>query len=184
MGPSGSGKTTLLAILAGFEEPQQGEVASQALSDELAASQTGLHGAHIGIVFQSLGLLPSLTAEENVVLPLLHAGMKLQRASGRAGEWLNRLGLGERKRHRVNELSLGQQQRVAVARALATEPRIVLADEPTAEVDEKAASIIVDALHEVTDRGGGVIVASHDTRLSATADRVLLLRGGRLAASA
>lgn len=181
-GPSGSGKSTLLGILGGFGSPDEGEVTwgGRHLKDLGPAELASLRSVTLGVIFQALGLLPSLTAEENVVLPLLYSGLGPAGASERARRWLARLGLGDRQEHRVNELSLGQQQRVAVARALAAEPAVVLADEPTAEVDEEVATVILEALREVTARGGGVIVASHDLRLTDAADRVLSLRSGEV----
>ena len=132
------------------------------------------------MVFQALGLLPSLSAQENIVLPLMMAGVSAGSARELADDWLRRLGLGDRIGHRINELSVGQQQRVAVARALSAGPTAVLADEPTAEVDAEAAAVILGTLHEVTRRGGGVLVATHDPRVLERADWVVVLRDGRV----
>jgi putative ABC transport system ATP-binding protein len=130
-------------------------------------------------VFQALGLFPSLTARENVALPLRISGWKPKDASRAADDWLAWLGLDDRMEHGVNELSLGQQQRVAIARALATEPAIVLADEPTAEMDHQAGGLVLEVLHQVTLRRGGVILASHDRMALERADSVIQLRDGR-----
>jgi putative ABC transport system ATP-binding protein len=182
MGPSGSGKSTLLGILAGLDRPDEGLVSwSGRPLDEISQEESaGLRATWLGMVFQSLGLLPSLSAQENVVLPLLMAGVRPRDARELADDWLRRLGLGDRIGHRINELSVGQQQRVAVARALATAPTAVLADEPTAEVDAEAAAVILGTLHEVTRRGGGVLVATHDPRVLDRADWVVVLRDGRV----
>ena len=184
IGPSGSGKSTLLGMLGGFEPPDSGGVmwrgrSLAALSaTELARQRAG----QFGVVFQSLGLFPALTARENVYLPLLISGADPDASAAAAESWLRRLGLEDRAEHRLFELSLGQQQRVAVARALAPDPDIVLADEPTAEMDHEAANVVIEALREVSERGGGVILASHDPRVLLAANRVLVLRAGRLVA--
>jgi ABC-type lipoprotein export system ATPase subunit len=184
MGPSGSGKSTLLGIFGGFEPPDSGVVMwhGQSLADLSATEVARRRASEFGVVFQSLGLFPALTARENVYLPLLISGAGPDSAAAAAERWLRRLGLEDRTEHRLFELSLGQQQRVAVARALAPNPDIVLADEPTAELDHEAANVVIEALREVSLRGGGVILASHDPRLLQAADRVLLLRAGRLVA--
>ena len=184
IGPSGSGKSTLLGILGGFEPPDSGSVmwhgrSVTALSTTELARQ---RASQFGVVFQSLGLFPVLTARENVYLPLLISGADPDSSAAAAESWLRRLGLEDRAEHRLFELSFGQQQRVAVARALAPDPDIVLADEPTAEIDHEAANVVIDALREVSQRGGGVILASHDPRVLLVANRVLVLRAGRLVA--
>jgi ABC-type lipoprotein export system ATPase subunit len=182
IGPSGSGKSTLLGLVGGFESPDRGRVIWRGRSlAELSATEVArLRSSEFGVVFQSLGLFPALTARENVYLPLLISGADPDSSAAVTEGWLRRMGLEDRAEHRLNELSLGQQQRVAVARALAPDPEIVLADEPTAEVDREAANVVVEALREVTRRGGGVILASHDPRVLRVADRVLVLRAGRL----
>jgi ABC-type lipoprotein export system ATPase subunit len=184
MGPSGSGKSTLLGVLGGFEAPDSGSVMwrGQSLADLPATEVARRRASEFGVVFQSLGLFPALTARENVYLPLLISGADPVSAAAAAAKWLRRLGLEDRAEHRLFELSLGQQQRVAVARALAPEPDIVLADEPTAELDQEAATVVIEALREVSRRGGGVILASHDPHVLLVADRVVVCRAGRLVA--
>jgi putative ABC transport system ATP-binding protein len=184
MGPSGSGKSTLLGILGGFEPPDSGGVMwrGRSVADLSAAEVARRRASEFGVVFQSLGLFPALTARENVYLPLLIPGGDPHSSAAAAEGWLRRLGLADRAEHRLFELSLGQQQRVAVARALAPDPDIVLADEPTAELDHQAANVVIEALREVSLRGGGVILASHDPRVLPAADRALVLRAGRLVA--
>jgi ABC-type lipoprotein export system ATPase subunit len=184
MGPSGSGKSTLLGVLGGFEPPDNGSVMwrGRSLANLSTTELARQRASHFGVVFQSLGLFPVLTARENVYLPLLISGADPDTAGAAAEGWLRRLGLEDRAEHRLFELSLGQQQRVAVARALAPDPDIVLADEPTAEMDHEAANVVIEALREVSQRGGGVILASHDPRVLLAAHRVLVLRAGRLVA--
>jgi putative ABC transport system ATP-binding protein len=184
IGPSGSGKSTLLGILGGFEPPDRGGVLwhGRSLADLSSTELARQRASQFGVVFQSLGLFPTLTARENVYLPLLITGADPDSSTAAAESWLRRLGLEDRAEHRLFELSLGQQQRVAVARALAPDPEIVLADEPTAEMDHEAANVVIEALREVSQRGGGVILASHDPRVLLVADRVLVLRAGRLVA--
>jgi len=184
MGPSGSGKSTLLGVLGGFEAPDSGSVMwrGQSLADLPATEVARRRASEFGVVFQSLGLFPALTARENVYLPLLISGADPESAAAAAARWLRRLGLDDRAEHRLFELSLGQQQRVAVARALAPEPDIVLADEPTAELDHEAATVVIEALREVSLRGGGVILASHDPHVLLAADRVVVVRAGRVVA--
>jgi putative ABC transport system ATP-binding protein len=136
----------------------------------------------MGVVFQSFGLLPALSAVENVELPLRVAGNDLVEARERAVGWLERLGLADRLDNRTYELSAGQQQRVAVARALITEPEVVLADEPIAEVDTENADLILEALWDVIRRGGAVLAATHNPEALRYANRVVLFRDGAIEA--
>jgi putative ABC transport system ATP-binding protein len=184
MGPSGSGKTTFLGLLSGLDAPDEGEVRwkdrpvpSLTTEESFALRRTG-----IGIVFQSFGLLPTLSALENVELPLRVNGVPLAEASDRASSLLDRLGLGHRRDNRTFELSAGQQQRVAVARALITEPEVLLADEPIAEVDTENADLILEALWEVVGRGGAVVAATHNPEALRYANRVALFHDGRVQA--
>jgi ABC-type lipoprotein export system ATPase subunit len=179
-GPSGSGKSTLLGLLGGFEPPDGGTISweGQDISELPAARLAHLRATRLGVVFQALGLLPMLTAAENIALALLVSGWTARSASQTAENWLRRLGLAERIDHRVAELSLGQQQRVALARALAPEPAIVLADEPTTEMDHDGAQIVLDALEEVTLRQGGVILACHEQPRLHGSTYVIALRDG------
>ncbi|MFB3739241.1 MAG: ABC transporter ATP-binding protein, partial [Candidatus Velamenicoccus archaeovorus] len=151
MGPSGSGKTTFIGLLSGMDRPDRGEVRwkGRPVSALGHDATIELRRRGMGIVFQSFGLLPTLSAVENVELPLRVAGVELVEARERAATWLGRLGLADRLHNRTFELSAGQQQRVAVARALIAEPEVVLADEPIAEVDTENADLILDALWDV-----------------------------------
>jgi putative ABC transport system ATP-binding protein len=184
MGPSGSGKTTFLGVLSGLDPPDEGEVRwrgrpVRALSFE---EQVALRRTGMGIVFQSFGLLPTLSALENVELPLRVSGTSLDEAKARAETWLARLGLGDRLHNRTFELSAGQQQRVAVARALIGEPEVVLADEPIAEVDTENADLILEALWDVIRRGGAVLAATHNPEALRYCNRVALFRDGQIEA--
>jgi len=184
IGPSGSGKTTFLGMLAGFDTPDDGEVLWQDRPfpdlDRDAVLQVRRTG--LAVIFQSYGLLPSLSAVENVELPLRVIGVDLPEARERASAWLERLDLGHRLHHRTFELSGGQQQRVAVARALVTEPDVVLADEPIAEVDTENADLILSALWEVVVRDGAVLAATHNPEALRYASRVVVFRDGSIEA--
>ena len=180
MGPSGSGKTTFIGVLSGLDAPDEGEVRfrGEPLAAMSRAERITLRQAGMGVVFQSFGLLPTLSAIENVELPLRVNGVSLDEARERAAGWLERLGLADRADNRTFELSAGQQQRVAVARALIAEPLIVLADEPIAEVDTENADLILAALWDVIGRGGAVLAATHNPEALRYANRVVLFRDG------
>jgi putative ABC transport system ATP-binding protein len=184
MGPSGSGKSTLLQCAAGLDRPTSGSVR---LGDtELTALSerrlTLLRRERIGFVFQSYNLLPSLTAEQNVVLPLRLAGHRISRtARARARDALDRVGLGERARHRPAQLSGGQQQRVALARALITRPEVLFADEPTGALDSRTGREVLVLLRSLVDTEGRTIVmVTHDPVAASYADRVVFLVDGRV----
>ncbi len=180
MGPSGSGKTTFLGALAGLDAPDEGEVRwkGRRMQDLSRQEITAIRRTGMGIVFQSFGLLPTLSALENVELPLRVLGLTVEEARERAADRLERLGLSDRLSNRTFELSAGQQQRIAVARALVTEPEVVLADEPIAEVDTENAELILDALWEVIRRGGAVLAATHNPQALRYSSRVVLFRDG------
>ena len=179
MGPSGSGKSTLMHILAGLDKPTAGSVEIEgteitALGD---TELTKLRRRHIGFIFQFFNLLPMLTAEENVTLPLTIAGEKVDR------DWLDRLleqvGLADRRRHRPSELSGGQQQRVAIARALISRPTVVFADEPTGNLDSKTGGEILELLRQAVEEAGQTtVMVTHDPRSASIADRILFLADG------
>jgi predicted ABC-type transport system involved in lysophospholipase L1 biosynthesis ATPase subunit len=182
VGRSGSGKTTLLHLLGGLDRPNSGDVVCLGQSDRGMGERqrTGLRLRHIGHVFQSYHLFPELNAHENVVLPALHWGWDRRKARTRAAELLDRFGLGERLRHRPQELSGGEQQRVALARALMNEPDIILADEPTGNLDIAAGKEIVGLLEELHKAAGKTLVmVTHDLDLAGRADRTLVMRAGQ-----
>ncbi|MDD2665102.1 MAG: ATP-binding cassette domain-containing protein [Dechloromonas sp.] len=182
VGASGSGKSTLLGLLAGLDLPSAGAIRLDGADlgglDEDARAQ--LRGRLLGFVFQSFQLLPSLNALENVMLPLELAGAPA--AGGTARDWLGRVGLGERLRHYPKHLSGGEQQRVALARAFAPDPRLVLADEPTGNLDAATGRQIIDLMFDLNARQGTtLILVTHDEAIAARCGRVLRLRSGRLA---
>ena len=184
MGPSGSGKTTFIGVLSGLDRPDEGTVLWK--GDDVHAStneeRRALRRTGMGVIFQSFGLLPTLSAVENVELPLRVSDVPLDEARERAAAWLERLGLEDRAHNRTFELSAGQQQRVAVARALIADPEIVLADEPIAEVDTENADLILEALWDVIRRGGAVLAATHNPEALRYASRVVLFHDGKVSA--
>jgi putative ABC transport system ATP-binding protein len=182
MGPSGSGKTTLLNCVSGLDEIDDGRVLVDDLSiHELSDKARTKHRAkEMGFIFQAFNLIPVFTATENVELPLLLAGVREHDAQIRARETLTRVGLGHRLDRRPMELSGGEQQRVAVARALAGTPRIVWADEPTGNLDSEMAAAVMELLGELHAEGLSVILVTHDPTVAAHADRLITVRDGRL----
>ncbi|MYW69281.1 ATP-binding cassette domain-containing protein [Streptomyces sp. SID8379] len=181
MGPSGSGKSTLLQCAAGLDRPTSGTVTvgGTDLSRLSERRRTLLRRDRIGFVFQSYNLLPALTAEQNVALPLRLAGRRPARGAVR--EALERVGLGDRGRHRPGELSGGQQQRVALARALVTRPDVLFGDEPTGALDSVSGREVLGELRAVADSGQTIVMVTHDPVAAAWADRVVFLVDGRLA---
>ncbi|HHY45491.1 MAG TPA: ABC transporter ATP-binding protein [Firmicutes bacterium] len=183
MGPSGSGKSTLLALLGGLDRPQSGDVI---LSGERYSklSENGLARIRrnkVGFVFQFFNLIPHLTALENVMLPMRFGGKTKRQMEDRAKELLDIVGLSARKDHKPLELSGGEQQRVAIARALANEPDVVLADEPTGNLDRKTSSEIGEIFHNLnSDNGQTFIVVSHDPSLTKYAHRVVNMLDGQI----
>lgn len=182
MGPSGSGKSTLLHILGGLDRPSSGKVmvGGTDLSGLDDRRLTLLRREHMGFVFQFFNLIPTLSAEENVLLPGLISGRKPAEYAGRLEELLELVGLAGRRSHRPEELSGGEQQRVAIARALLRSPDIVLADEPTGNLDSRTGAGVLDLLQESALRyGQTIIMVTHDARAAAAADRVIFLADGR-----
>ena len=180
VGPSGAGKSTLLQLLGAMDRPTSGSlrVAGQEIGAMSDTQRTRLRREEIGFVFQHFGLLPVLTVEENVALPLALA----RRAKEPwVSELLERVGLTARRRHRPSELSGGEMQRVAIARALANRPRLLLADEPTGNLDSVTAGGVVELLHDLNRREGiTLVVVTHNEALASAADRRLILRDGRI----
>jgi putative ABC transport system ATP-binding protein len=183
MGPSGSGKSTLLHILGALDAPTGGtiEVAGQPYEGLDDGSLTRLRRDHIGFVFQFFNLLPSLTAAENVLLPALIARRHDAGLHERALELLARVGLDDRADHLPSELSGGQQQRVSIARALLLEPDLLLADEPTGNLDRRSSREILGLLRALAGDGHTIVMVTHDPTAAAVADRVLFLRDGAVA---
>ena len=184
MGPSGSGKSTLLHMLGALDTPSSGEImlAGRRYDGLDDAELTRLRRDKIGFVFQFFNLLPSLSAEENVLLPALIAGRRDDATRARARELLRRVGLGARGTHLPSELSGGEQQRVSIARALLTEPEIVLADEPTGNLDTRSSAGVLDLLRELNQaEGQTLVIVTHEPGAAAVAGRVVFLRDGKVA---
>ena len=182
LGPSGSGKSSLMAVIAGLERASAGR--AELLGQDVAAMNEDalarLRGREIGIILQSFQLLPTMTAIENVAVPMELAG--LDDARERAAAELDRVGLSHRLTHYPAQLSGGEQQRVAIARATAPRPRLLLADEPTGNLDGKTGAAIIDLLFErAAATGSGLVVITHDPALAARADRTVTIADGRLA---
>ena len=181
MGPSGSGKSTLFNMIGALDRPTTGTVSIAGI-DLTAQSSSRLsyfRNQHIGYIFQAFNLIPALTATRNVMLPVLFSGMETHEAQARAEEVLSEVGLGDRMHHRPDELSGGQQQRVAIARALAMEPTIMLADEPTANLDLHTGEEIINTLRALCDNHHvTVITATHDHKMLDKSDRILWIKDG------
>jgi putative ABC transport system ATP-binding protein len=182
MGPSGSGKSTLMNLIGGLDTPTEGSLVIDgadvgALSDsDLARFRNNT----IGFVFQSFNLLPRLTAQENVELPLIYAGETPRKRRERSAELLARMGLGERMGHRPTQLSGGQQQRVAIARALACKPNLLLADEPTGALDSSTGQEILGLFGELNREGVTIVIVTHDHGVAGAAQRVIEMRDGKI----
>ncbi|HMP30892.1 MAG TPA: ABC transporter ATP-binding protein [Saprospiraceae bacterium] len=180
MGPSGSGKSTLMNLIGCLDTPSSGdyylsgELVSSMSDSELAAARNKM----IGFVFQTFNLLPRMTALENVALPLVYAGISKTKREEKAYEVLSSVGLGDRATHKPNELSGGQRQRVAIARALVNDPSIILADEPTGNLDTKTSIEIMSIFEEIHERGNTVILVTHEPDIADHAHRVIKLRDG------
>ncbi len=181
MGPSGSGKSTLFNMIGALDRPTSGEVevAGVHLTELTSRQLAHFRGNHIGYVFQAYNLLPAYDAVTNVSFPLLFSGRSPEEAAVRAKQVLTRVGLADRLVHRPDELSGGQQQRVAIARALANNPSIILADEPTANLDLDTGADIIRLLAELSNElGVTVITATHDHKMLAASDRILWIKDG------
>jgi putative ABC transport system ATP-binding protein len=183
VGPSGSGKSTVLNLVGGLDRPTSGEVwiNGTELSHSDERTLTRHRRRHVGFVFQSFNLLPRLTAEENVALPLMFSDVPETERLSRARTILTRVGLGPRLTHRPGQLSGGEQQRVAIARALVGRPAVLLADEPTGNLDTVTGAEIMTLLRELNrEQGLTVLVVTHDPEVAAFADRIVELRDGRV----
>jgi putative ABC transport system ATP-binding protein len=182
MGPSGAGKSTLLHLMGGLDTPSDGDIAlggkrlAHLSDDEI----TIVRRRQVGFIFQFFNLLPTLTAAENVALPLLIDGKRIEEYAGRVDELLDLVGLGERRDHRPDQLSGGEQQRVAIARAFVNDPKIVLADEPTGNLDSKSGTVVLELLRRACkELDATVVMVTHDPRAASYANRVVFLKDGR-----
>ncbi len=183
MGPSGSGKSTLFNMIGGLDRPTTGTVTVHGvtISDLSRMHQARLRNRCIGYIFQSYNLIPVMTALQNVMMPLMLGGTEPSGAADRAADLLKDVGLGERTHHRPDELSGGQQQRVAIARSFANDPDIILADEPTGNLDTKTGEQIIEMLSNLSKkRGVTIISATHDHKMLAVSDRVISIRDGQI----
>ena len=182
VGPSGSGKSTLMNVLGCLDRPTSGEYILEGKNiarytdDELAHTRN----ARIGFVFQSFNLLSRLSAVDNVALPLIYAGVDLKERTERAEKALKEVGLGARLYHKPNEMSGGQRQRVAIARALINDPAIIMADEPTGNLDTKSTLEIIDIFEKLNHMGKTVIMVTHEPELADMTQRILTIRDGQL----
>jgi len=183
MGPSGCGKSTLLHMIGGLDRPTAGvvKIEGQDLNSLDDDSLSDLRREHIGFIFQFFNLIPTLSALDNTALPLVLGGTKPEDAQAKAAEWLDKLEVADRSTHRPDELSGGQRQRVAIARSLVTDPALILADEPTGNLDSKSANEFATLLRDIVDRWNrSILLVTHDPRISSFADRVIHLKDGRI----
>lgn len=186
MGPSGSGKSTLMHILGLLDVPTAGKYTLETqdtskLNDrELAEFRRD----KIGFIFQSFNLLPRLSVAENVMLPMAYAGISNKKRKQRAAELLKSVGLADRADHRPNQISGGQTQRAAIARSLANEPSLILADEPTGNLDTKSSEAVIDQLKQLNKQGNTVIIVTHNPEIAAQAGRTIEIRDGRIVSQA
>ena len=181
-GPSGAGKTTLFNLLGGLDTPNKGTIYNLGIkiSDMEEESLATFRLINSGFIFQNYNLISTLTAEENIMFPMNLAGMKFKEQRERAVNLLRKMGLGERREHLPFQLSAGEQQRVAIARALSNNPPLILADEPTANLDKNTSHFIRDLFKDLKDNEVTIIIATHDDFLLSLADRVLLFDDGKI----
>lgn len=185
-GPSGSGKSTLLHLIGGIDRPDEGsiKVDGEELSDKRDDEQSEYRRRKVSFIFQFFNLLPTLTAWENVAMPRVLDGSSMKLARKDAHDLLDMVGLGNRTDHKPSELSGGQMQRVAIARSLIMKPGVVLADEPTGNLDSESGSSILALLRQIADEGqSSVIMVTHDREIAAAADREIVMRDGRVVES-
>ena len=180
MGPSGSGKSTLMNVIGCLDTPSQGEywLNGKEVSKMSDVDLSKVRNDEIGFVFQTFNLLTRLTALENVALPLVYAGIPLRERNERAAETLNKVGLGDRFHHKPNELSGGQRQRVAVARALINNPSLLLADEPTGNLDTQTSHEIMALFEEIHAAGNTIVLVTHEEEIAKHAKKIVRLRDG------
>ena len=185
VGPSGSGKSTLLSLLGGMLSPTTGKIwiGEKSIYDLSAANRSALRSEMMGFVFQTFNLVPYLTALQNVQVPLCLLNRPADEQHTRAAELLRRFGLGDRLQHRPSELSIGQQQRVALSRTLVNDPQLVLADEPTGNLDPQSRETVLDAFDAAHREGRTIVMVTHDPVAASRATRVLTLRDGHLTQS-
>ncbi len=182
VGPSGSGKSTMVNVVGALDKPSYGDIylREKNISDMSESSLAALRGRTIGFIFQQFNLLPNLTALQNVMLPMEIINIPEVNARERATELLEALGLENRLNHKPNELSGGQKQRVAIARALSNEPEVILADEPTGNLDSKTGKFVVEFLEKLNKKGKTIVLVTHDQELVKYAKRIIYLKDGKI----
>jgi putative ABC transport system ATP-binding protein len=182
MGPSGSGKSTLMNLIGVLDIPNEGDIFLEhrniAHLSESDLSQ--IRGKKIGFIFQQFNLIGTLSAKENVMMPMMFQGMSAEQREKRAVELLRQIGLGDRLEHRPGELSGGQQQRVAIARALANDPEVILADEPTGNLDSKTGEEIIELLKDLNKKGKTIIMVTHDLHVAKHAKKIIHIVDGKI----
>ncbi len=182
IGQSGSGKSTLMNTLGLLDRPTSGEyyLSGRDVSTLTDDEQSEIRNKQIGFIFQGFNLIPSLTAIDNVELPLVYRGMKKDERNRLSMEALERVGLGKRIHHRPSQMSGGQQQRVAIARAVAARPPVILADEPTGNLDSASGREVMRILHELSDEGRTIILITHDNEIAEEANRIIRIQDGKI----
>ena len=182
VGPSGSGKSTMMNIIGCLDTADEGDYILDGIPiRKYSESQLArIRSRKIGFIFQNFNLLPRMTAEENVELPLIYQGIRTRERKERAWEALEKVGLGHRRNHRPTQLSGGQQQRVAIARALAARPSLFLADEPTGNLDSRTGEEIMRLFHELHDMGNTIVLITHDIQVAQEAERSVRIRDGKV----
>lgn len=182
LGPSGSGKSTLMNIIGCLDTADEGTyyLDGQEIDDYSEDELADIRGRKIGFIFQQFNLLPKLTAQENVELPLIYQGMSASKRHARSEEVLERVGLLDRMDHKPTELSGGQQQRVAIARALAGQPSLLLADEPTGNLDSRTGADVMRLFHELHEAGNTIVLITHDAKIAAQTPRAIHIHDGRV----
>ena len=181
-GPSGSGKSTIMNMIGCLDLPTKGEILldKENIKTFSESDLAQLRGKKIGFIFQQFNLIPTLTAEKNIMLPMVFQNMEKEKREKKAKELLHLVQLWDRKDHLPSELSGGQQQRVAIARALANDPEVLMADEPTGNLDSKTGEVIIDFLKELNKKGKTIIIVTHDPKIAQQARRILYIKDGRI----
>ncbi|MEM2018091.1 MAG: ABC transporter ATP-binding protein [Candidatus Pacearchaeota archaeon] len=182
MGPSGSGKSTLMNLIGALDVPTAGKIffKDKNIASISESALAKLRGKKIGFIFQQFNLIPTLTAKENVMLPMIFQGIPAEEREKKAENLLEKVGLSKRANHKPKELSGGEQQRVAIARALANDPEIILADEPTGNLDSKTGKEILEILKKLNKEGKTIIIVTHDSNIAKSAKKIIYIKDGKV----
>ncbi|MEM2605166.1 MAG: ABC transporter ATP-binding protein [Candidatus Pacearchaeota archaeon] len=182
MGPSGSGKSTLMNLIGALDVPTAGKIffKDKNIASISESALAKLRGKKIGFIFQQFNLIPTLTAKENVMLPMIFQGIPAEEREKKAENLLEKVGLSKRANHKPKELSGGEQQRVAIARALANDPEIILADEPTGNLDSKKGKEILEILKKLNKEGKTIIIVTHDSNIAKSAKKIIYIKDGKV----